>query len=180
MLNSLPTKLFNRLLQRIATSENEEKFSEEELCKLGESLKISDENVKLLIQSLTYIYKQSNKIILKPTVLQKHFVEHLELDPEKSEEFVKIWSTNIKDEVGDFENRLKVEDISWELNWQIADQIENKQNISIARLKFDFSPCHDVNKSNDSLIVEMNEEELTQFYQTIENIQIKLDNINSG
>ncbi|KAJ8953346.1 hypothetical protein NQ314_007355 [Rhamnusium bicolor] len=143
-----------------------------------DSLKLTDDNLQLLIQSITYVFKQASKVILKPTVLQKQLIEYLNFDLEKAEEFVKLWSSETKRDVGDIENRFKLEDISWELNLQSANQICNKQSVPNARVQFKLAKAVD-NSKKEKVTVEMDEEELLQLYSTLETIQIKLDNIHS-
>ncbi|KAJ8920404.1 hypothetical protein NQ315_005270 [Exocentrus adspersus] len=137
LINALTTHKFKLLLTHIiVNSESDELFTDEELKRLRDSLKLTAEDLQLLIQSIAYIYKQASKVILKPTVLQKQLVEELELDSEKAEEFVKLWSSETKKDVGEFENSFKLDDINWELNIETANQIYNKQMVPKARVQF--------------------------------------------
>lgn len=169
---------FKLLLSHIINSENEELFTAEELKKLKDSLKLTEDNLQLLIQSIAYIFKRASKVILKPTVLQKHLIENLEFDAEKAEEFVKQWSSETKKDVGDFKNSFKLQDINWELNLETENQICNKQLIPMARVQFKLAKSVDSTKKG-IVTVELDEEELLHLYSTLETIQIKLDNINN-
>ncbi|KAJ8984639.1 hypothetical protein NQ317_009867 [Molorchus minor] len=172
LINNLTTIKFQLLLAHIINSK------EDELKKLKDSLKFTEDNVQLLTQSIIYIYRQANKVILKPTVLQKHLIENLKFDSEKAEEFVKQWSNETKKDVGgDFENRMKLENITWELNLETANQICNKESVPKARLQFNLAKAV-VSDQKDKVTVEMDQDELMHLYSTLETIQIKLDNIN--
>nr|CAH7722761.1 unnamed protein product [Callosobruchus chinensis] len=136
LLNSLSAKKFQLLLDHIIT---EEQFTDEELAKLRDSLKLSEEQVELLVQSIVHILKQSNKIVIKPTDLQKQLCHFLEFDEEKAEDFVKVWSKQVS-EAMDFENRKRLEDIAWEMNVQgqirlIIDNISHSLGFSYKFLK---------------------------------------------
>ncbi|KAJ8952933.1 hypothetical protein NQ318_006550 [Aromia moschata] len=175
LINSLTTVKFHLLLQHIINSKSEELFTEEEFRKLRDSLKLTEENLQLLVQSINYIYKQANKVVLKPTVLQKQLTETLNFDAEKAEEFVKAWSSEIKKDVGDFEQRMKLENLSWELNLETANQICNKESTLKARFQLDLANA--VDDLKDKVTIELEEEELLHLYSTLEAIQIKLDNM---
>ncbi|XP_018580095.1 COMM domain-containing protein 10-like [Anoplophora glabripennis] len=178
LINSMTTIKFKLLLTHIVNTKNEELFTDEELKKLKDSLKLTEDNLQLLIQSIAYIFKQASKVIIKPTVLQKQLIEDLGLDAEKAEEFVKLWSSETKKDVGDFENSFKLQDVNWELNLETANQICNKQVIPKARVQFKLAKSADSSKK-DTVTVEFDEEELLHLYSTLETIQIKLDNLHN-
>lgn len=177
IINSLPTKKFQLLLSHIVSSNSGDLFTPEELKKLRDSLRISEEDVMLLLHSINYILKQSTRIILKPTTLEKHFKEHLKLDDEKSTVFTQIWSNETKKEVGNFGELMKLDDLAWEQNIKIADQICNEQEVSFSRLQLSVSSsCND---KKERINLELDEEELLHLYNTLEAIQMKLDNLSS-
>ncbi|CAH0553662.1 unnamed protein product [Brassicogethes aeneus] len=173
LINSLPTNKFKIILTQIQSSKGDP-FTEEELTKLQESLKLNSANLQLLIQCIAHIFKQSSKVILKPTVLQKQLVEDLKLDEEKSEEFVKIWLQETKNDFGNFEDRLKLEDMSWEINLQTASKLCSKETKPNARIHFKLSDNHN---KKDNVTLELDEEELLNLYNNLEMIQAKLDNL---
>lgn len=163
------------LLAHIISSEAEE-FTSDELKRLQESLRISSDDVILLIHSIKYIAKQSTKIILKPTTLFKNLREHLKLNEDKSEIFTKIWSEETNKDIGVFDEMLRLDDLAWEQNIKIADQISMEQEVQLGRLQLQLSDSFSKSKR---LTIEFNQEELLQLYNTLEAIQIKLDNFNS-
>ncbi|XP_028128840.1 uncharacterized protein LOC114325101 [Diabrotica virgifera virgifera] len=178
LINSLSTKKFQLLLGHIVEAEGENPFTDEELKKLKDSLKLTEDALQLLVQSISHIFKQSSKVILKPTVLYKQLCEQLEFEDEKAEEFVKIWCNHTNEDFGDFSSRMKLENVSWELNIQVADQINNKQSVPVGRMQFELAQSVD-NSKKERIFMEFTQSELQQLYNNLEKIQMKLDNINN-
>lgn len=175
-MNALSTKKFQLLLSHLVSSNTEDPFKAEELKKLRDSLKINDEDLLLLVNSIKYIVKQSNRVILKPTTLQKHLKEHLSLDDEKADVFIKIWCEETNKGLGNLDRIMELDDLSWEQNVTIADQVLNEQEVSVARLHLKLSSETD---KNENIFVELDKDELLQLYNALEVIQIKLDNFNA-
>ncbi|CAH1374554.1 COMM domain-containing protein 10 [Tenebrio molitor] len=174
LINSLNRNKFNLLLQHIIQSENEEIFTQSELAKLAESLKLDGPNLQLLIQSIAHIFKQSSKVILKPTALQEQLVEELKLNDDKAEDFVKLWTQETKKNF-DVEHSKNLENISWELNVQSSSSICSKEchvntHLQMALISVD-------GKDKENVVLELDEQELTNLYNILENIQNKLDSI---
>lgn len=176
IVNSLTTKKFHLLLTHIVSSKSDDLFTAEELKKLRDSLKLTEEDLTLLIHTINYLVKQSTKIILKPTILKKHLMEYLKLDEEKSEVFTKFWSEETNKDIGNFEEIMKLDDLAWEHDITVADQISNVQEVPNARLKLSLSSSN--GDKNDGVILELNKDELVQLYNTLEAIQMKLDTFN--
>ncbi|XP_074039126.1 COMM domain-containing protein 10 [Leptinotarsa decemlineata] len=174
LINSLTTKTLQLLLTHISNSKTENPFTDEELEKLRTSLKLNEDSLQLLVQAISHIFKQSCKVMMKPSILQKQLIEHLGFNTEKAEEFVKIWSNKTNEHFGDFENGMKLENVSWELNVQCADQISNKQSLPVARVQFKLSKLKN-EREKENVTIEMDQSELLQFYNTLESIQMKLD-----
>lgn len=141
-------------------------------------MKLIDEDLKLLIQSINYIIKQSSRVLLRPTSLEKHFKEHLKLDEDKSEVFTKVWSEETVADIGSFEQIMELNDLTWEKNIEIANQICNEQEEINARLQLSLSSTND-SHAKDKISLTLGKDELLQLYNTLEAIQIKLDNMNS-
>lgn len=173
MINSLTNNKYNLLLNHIINSPKDEIFTLEETKKLSDSLKLDSDNLQLLIQSLTHIFKQASKVILKPTVLQEQLINDMKFDADKAEDFVKTWTKHTNDEF-DLEKSYKLDDVSWELAIQTASSFGNKQKIPTARIQMGLSGPSD---KSENLILEMDKDELLQFYNTLEKIQTKLDSL---
>lgn len=177
LINALSAKDFAALLSRIADSKANNEFAADELRKLSESLDFQENELQLLIQSLAHIFRQSSKFILKPTVLQKQLEEELKFNTPIAEEFVKQWTGKTKADFEDLDNRCRLENVSWQLNVQTASTMSNKEVVPNARLQLDLSRVKDDTKEN--VTVELKEEELIQLYNSLENIQMKLDIVNN-
>lgn len=165
------------LLTHIVHPTSEELFTDEELKKLQESLKLNQSDVQLLIQCIAHIFKQASKVILKPTILQKQLCENLGLGEEKAEVFVKLWLEETKNDFGDFENQFKLENMSWELNLQTSSKFCNKEAVPNARIHFNLT---NHNGKEENLLLELEKDELLQLYNTLETIQVKLDNLQNA
>lgn len=177
LINSLSTKKFKLLLIHIVSAKSEAIFTDDELKKLKESLKLNDDSLQLLIQCISHVFRQSTKVILKPTALYKQLTEQLNITEEKSEEFVKIWCKHTNEDFDDFSNKMKLENLSWEINVQGADQINNKQSVPIARVQFQLAKS--ANEKKERIVMEFDRTELLQLYNSLEKIQVKLDQVNS-
>ncbi|KAF2900879.1 hypothetical protein ILUMI_05284 [Ignelater luminosus] len=173
LVNSLTTESFIQLLQHITQSKHEHIFTQEQFVKLKESLGLSPTNLNLLIQSIAHIFKQSSKVIIKPTVLQRQLVEDIKFDSEKAEEFVKVWTNTTKDQFENLESLLKLNKVSWELNLQTSSSLHSKQVIPNVRFKLELSNAKV--QEHETVVFELNEAELLHMYNTLENIQNKLD-----
>lgn len=174
-MNTLSTKKFQLLLSHLVFSHTEDPFTPEELKKLRDSLKITDEDLLLLVNSIKYIVKQSSRVILKPTTLQNHLKEHLKLDDEKTDVFVKIWCEETNKDLGNLDGIMKLDDVAWEQNITIADQVLSEQEVSGTRLQLKLSS----GTQQHNIVVELDKDELLQVYNALEVIQIKLDNFNA-
>ncbi|GJQ77688.1 hypothetical protein Trydic_g12812 [Trypoxylus dichotomus] len=178
LINLLSNTQFSLLLRRTNESDGNDIVSEEEHKKLGEVLHIDLDSVNLLLQSLMHIWKQSLKVILKPTDLLQNLTEVLHFQSEKSEEFVKIWTEKVKLDYGDLEKQKKLDSIAWEINLEAASCYEAKELMPKARLQLNITDF--VNDSKrEHIILDLSEEQLTELYNTIEKVQTKLDNIQS-
>ncbi|XP_057658875.1 COMM domain-containing protein 10-like [Diorhabda carinulata] len=177
LINSVSTKKFKLLLIHIVSAKSEAIFTEDELKKLKESLKLDDDSLQLLIQCISHIFRQSTKVILKPTSLYKQLTEQLNITEEKSEEFVRIWCKQTNEDFDNFNNKMKLENLSWEINIQGADQINNKQSVPIARVQLQLTKSD--NEKKERIVMEFDRTELLQLYNNLEKIQVKLDQINS-
>lgn len=139
LINNLTNKKFQALLSRIINTANDQVFTDSETQKLQETLKLNEQQLQLLLQSIAHIHKQSTKVILKPTDLQRQLVEVLGFEQEKAEIFTKEWSSVLKEELGDLEIRRKLTNLSWELNVQTASDLGSKLAIPSASIQLDLA-----------------------------------------
>ncbi|XP_066262986.1 COMM domain-containing protein 10 [Euwallacea similis] len=175
LINNLNTKKFQLLLSHIINSPTDDYFTDSERQKLLETLKLDQNQLQLLLQSIAYIYNQSQRVILKPTDLQKQLLDVVGFRQEKAEIFTSEWSEEAKKELGDFEKRGKLVDMQWELNLQVENDLGSKLAVPSARIELDLAKAS--NEKEDKVILELGEDDLQQLYNTLEVIQLKLDNI---
>lgn len=154
---------------------NADILTKEDTLRFKETLNLNENDWNLFIQSLVHVFKLSLKYIFKPTVLQKQLEEELNFDSEKAKEFVKHWLLCTKRDFGDLENRYKLNDVTWQLNVQVASSAQNKESIPNARLQLNLSKPKSEERKDVTL--ELNCEELVQLYNAIENMQTRLDAI---
>ncbi|KAF5270355.1 hypothetical protein FQR65_LT05543 [Abscondita terminalis] len=170
IINSLNIKEFSKLLQRIL---KQTEFTSSELSGLQAALEIQPSHIELLLQTIVYIFKQSSKVILKPTTLQKQLIEDLKFDNDKAEAFVKVWTIQTKQDFENIEDRLKLSIMSWELNLETSSFTKPKKVIPNVRLKLSLNNSN--NEFSKNVVFEMDKTELEQLYNTLETIQNKLD-----
>ena len=148
-------------------------MTKSELENIREDLGLNVNKFELLTQTISYIFKQSLKVILKPTTLQKQLVEVLNFHSDKADLFVKAWMHKTKQDFENLGERFKLDKISWELNLQTSSTLESKEVSPNLRLKFGLSNPNNADLQN--LVFQLEEKELLQMYNTIENIQNKID-----
>ncbi|KAB0796347.1 hypothetical protein PPYR_10408 [Photinus pyralis] len=173
IINSIEKSQFAKLLEQIHRFHSEDPFSQSELQELQENLGLNLKQLELLLQTAFYIFKQSLKVILKPTGLQKQLVEALNFRDDKAEEFVKAWTIVTKRDFGNLEDRFNLTEISWELNLQTSSPLQSKELTPNLQLKLGLTKTHSVDEKN--ILLELDEKELLQLYNTFENIQNKID-----
>lgn len=164
------TRIFNAVQNNI-----DEPFSQEELQKLEKSLKLSDTQLKTMLDGLLHITKRSEYFLMKPSVLQEELIETLQFNSDKAEIFVKLWTENLKLNFDNFQERCKLKNFAWELNIEAAtdNNIKLTNPVSLLQLQLE-----DGQEKSKNITVEMNEEQLLDLYNQIEHIQSTLDNIN--
>lgn len=139
LINKINNKRFELILRHILNSESAVIFSDEELKKLQDTLKLNEMELQLMLQSISYLLKHSNKVILKPTDLQTQLIENLGVVETKAEIFVKCWSNQAKNDMGGLENNYNFNNIAWQFNLQTACDINNRQAIPNARIQLNLS-----------------------------------------
>lgn len=156
---------------------NNEDFTTDELKKLRDSLNVTEEDLTLLLQSIKFIAKQSARVLLRPSTLQQQLIEKLKFVEDKAEIFTKLWSEITKIDIGSTDEIKKLDDITWEQNILVSDQILNEPDTPYARIQLSLSSTRDCKR--DKVTIAIEKEELFQLYNTLEAIQMKLDIMNS-
>ncbi|XP_066994421.2 COMM domain-containing protein 10 [Anabrus simplex] len=186
IINGLDPAKFRLLLSRITQtmqsgSGNEKPFTTEEEEKLQTSLELDKRELKLLLDSTTFIIEQAAYHMTKPAVFHRHLQDSLKLNEEKVETFVNIWTSSAKGIVDQLRKRsvfpAQLDDIRWSLNLQAASDRRIKQKIPKAVFQFGIK-VNDGGKNNrEKVTVDFNHEELYEFYKKLETIQAQLDSL---
>lgn len=106
----------------------------------------------------------------------QNLTEGLQLQTEKAEEFVKIWTERTKSDCVDLEKQKKLDSIAWEVNLETASCYDAKELIPKTRLQLNLTDFVNDSKS-ECVMLQLSEEELVKLYNTLEKVQTKLDNI---
>lgn len=176
LINTIPNKTFSILLKQTITSTGTKPLTQDELQQLENHLKLPSDDVHLLVQSLCYIWKQSLKVILEPSAMERDLTQVLGLEKSRAKELLQEWTTRLQEDCGDLEKRKKLEGVAWELNVETASSTSTAHSIPKARLQLELSDFVDgANKEN--VVLELDKEQLVKMYNMLENIQLKLDHM---
>lgn len=85
--------LVNRICQTLQSSINTKVFNEEEEEKLLVSLDLTKDELVLLLDSITSIYMQAARSVVKPSIMEAVMKDNLKLDEEKISIFINFWMT---------------------------------------------------------------------------------------
>lgn len=160
-------------MQHITESKN----ALRDISQLEDKFELPLSDLHFVVQCLAFVLKESFKVILKPTVLQKNLIEYLKLEEHKADEFVKFWSNATREQFGNLDNRLVLSNISWELDLATSDSISSANLVPEGRIKLDLKNFKSGNSEEIVILDKLNEEDLIQIYNNLENIQKKLDSL---
>ncbi|PSN49821.1 hypothetical protein C0J52_01378 [Blattella germanica] len=160
---------------------SEKAFSTEEEEKLQISLGLEEQDLKLLLETVTFILEQAAYYVTKPAVLQRHLLDTLKFNEDKTEAFINIWLTSAKGIIEHLRQRSlfpsQLEDVSWSLNLQTASEAQTKQVMPKAVFQFGLKTDDDTENNHDNVTIEFTHDELYKFYKHLETIQNQLDNL---
>ncbi|XP_055489135.1 COMM domain-containing protein 10 isoform X1 [Leucoraja erinacea] len=94
LINGLDTTKFPRLLSRILQKlhlKDEHSFNEEEREKLQAALSLEKYELRLVLETVSFILEQAAYYNVKPTALQQQ-LENIHLNQEKAEAFSQAWT----------------------------------------------------------------------------------------
>ncbi|XP_044755935.1 COMM domain-containing protein 10-like [Coccinella septempunctata] len=163
MLKSVSLEIFQWILGKIQTKEI---FTDNDIENLMKKLKLSELKVKHIIETVSYLHKHLSKIILKPAELEKALIEDFNIEEDKAHSWIKIWTEDISQNFN-LGNINELQSITWELNLEAASNLSRKKALPTASIQ--------LNGTIDNTVLHLNEEELVHLYNTLENIQAKLD-----
>lgn len=182
LINGLENEKFPLLIQRITQklhSTEETSFKKEELEKLEKSFQLSNEDCRLVIDILEFIYLQAAYELIKPNVLYAN-LENISMSEEKSVAISELWKESGKEIVDRiretkslFANRLV--DIKWRLNLNVATDSSSKQKNPMALFEFKLESNQ---SKEDKVQIEFSKDQLYSFYEQLEVMQKQIDALN--
>ncbi|XP_075226640.1 COMM domain containing 10 protein valette [Lycorma delicatula] len=184
LINGIDEKKFPLLLSRVAQcmQNNDDlcPFSEEEEDKLLLSLNgiESKRSLKAVLDSSAFILYQAAYGVTKPAVLQKDLIELLKMTDSKADTFFNVWSNSAKGIVDRLRQKsihdIQLDGLSWMLNVSAASnyKVDKIETRAIMELKL-----KQENSNAGNIVINMDQSQLYQFYNTLENIQSELDSL---
>ncbi|KAJ9578575.1 hypothetical protein L9F63_005203 [Diploptera punctata] len=186
IMNDLDTSKFPLLLSRITQAmqvgkTSEKAFTNEEEEKLQVSLGLEKQDLKLLMESATFIIEQAAYYLTKPAVLKHHLLDLLKLHEDKADAFTNIWTSSAKGIIEHLRQKSlfpkQLEDVSWSLNLHTATEAQTKRVIPKAVFQFGVKSDECMQDKSENVTIEFNHEELYEFYKCFEKIQCQLDEL---
>lgn len=109
---------------------------------------------------------------MKPTKLQTELKEIFKLNENKIEIFMKTWISSTKPILDNLEDNdgisKELKDISWKLKVQLSSTALKKEKTVLGQVQLKTT-------EQDPIKLEMNHEEVLDFFNQLENIQTELD-----
>ncbi|GAB0097402.1 uncharacterized protein DMENIID0001_130390 [Sergentomyia squamirostris] len=147
---------------------------EEALQKLLELTNLDDELLLMTIKTLSHVFKRALKFIMKPTRLQADLNKVLGFEEKKAEAVIKYWiqtQKTILDRLAtDSGPTNELCDISWNLDVDLASEAKEKEKTPVGIIKLKTS-------DGDTITLEENHAQLSQFFDQLEEITQELDNL---
>lgn len=172
--NSKFRLLVNRICQSLQSSIDTKVFSEEEEEKLLVSLDLTKDELILLLDTITSIYKQAACNVVKPSLMETVMKDNFKIDEEKISIFTNAWMTYGKGIVENLRQKsmfpIQVKDINWCLNVQSSSSTISKDARPVALLQLGLT-----GDKTSTLTVEFDKKQLTDLYYNLEKIQTQLD-----
>ncbi|XP_043103948.1 COMM domain-containing protein 10 [Puntigrus tetrazona] len=181
-INSIDINKFSRLLSRILQKlhlKEERSFSEEEEEKLQSALSLEKQTLHLLLETLSFILEQAVYHNLKPASLRQQ-LENLSVQTEKAQVFAQVWAAAApevleKIRLGIFAPK-KLDVVGWQLNLQMSSSSRSRLKAPHAVLNLGLR-TEDDSESLQDVFVELNHQDLLDFYNQMEMIQTQLDSL---
>ncbi|GFU30792.1 COMM domain-containing protein 10 [Nephila pilipes] len=176
LINGLDSSKFPLLLTRILQKLHlkEEIFTKEESAKLQISLSVDQEQLKLILQTLTFIFQQAAYHLAKPAVLTQQ-LQLLDINGEKISTIAQAWISNAKTVIDKLKKKTiapkQLSNVNWELRLQSAQSSMSKLKNPIGLVEI----ILDSNEKVEKLQMEFSHKELYSFYNQLETVQSQLD-----
>ncbi|XP_076297872.1 COMM domain containing 10 protein valette [Lasioglossum baleicum] len=172
--NSKLRLLINRICQTLQSGIAAKIFSDEEEEKLLVSLDLNKDDLVILLEAITTLYKQAACNIIKAQSMEIVLKGIFKTDDKKIQIFLNAWIAYGKGIIDNFRQQsifpVQVKDIDWSLNIQAASSAIKKDVRPMALLQLNLT-----GEQQSKLTVEFDKKELIDLYQNLEKIQSQLD-----
>ncbi|XP_063820239.1 COMM domain-containing protein 10 isoform X5 [Pseudophryne corroboree] len=145
IINGMDSGKFPRLLSRILQKlhlKAEQSFNEDEEEKLQAAFSLDKQNLKLVLETISFILEQAVYHNLKTLVLRQQ-LENIHLEQVKIDAFANAWENSGQETVEKFRQRIlspkKLETTAWQLNLQMAQSTQAKMKSPQAVLELGVS-----------------------------------------
>lgn len=132
LINAINTGRFPQLLSRILQKlhlKAESSFSEEEEEKLQAAFSLEKRELRLVLETISFVLEQAVYRNVKPAALQQQ-LETTHFMQDKAEAFASAWSAMGQETVEKFQQRIpgphKLETVGWQLSLQMAHSAQAK------------------------------------------------------
>lgn len=147
--------------------------TEADLESIRSSCQLEEPEFKLVLQTLSYLVKRSLKFMLKPSALQADLRGRLQLGENRCNAFVRCWIAATKIVLDSLEmedgRSNQLEDVSWKVRAQLSSESRQKDKLALGQLE--------LKTSAKCINLELNSDEIVEFYNQLERIQVELDAI---
>ncbi|KAF7990075.1 hypothetical protein HCN44_009018 [Aphidius gifuensis] len=167
----------NKICQSFYSSTTGKIFNTEEEEKLQTSLKIDQDELNLLIDTVTLIYSQAAFNTVKPGVMESFMKSSFSISHDKITIFVNSWMTHAKNIIDNLKKKsifpTQLEDVNWSLNVQASTSDDPNVSKPVALIQLGLRNAD----KKERVTVEFDKKSLTELYQGLEKIQQQLDAI---
>jgi hypothetical protein len=179
LINELEEKKFSLLIQRIVQKlhNSESSFKADEFERLEKSFQLSNEDCRLVIDILEFIYLQAAYELVKSNVLHVHLVK-INLHGDKANAVAELWKESGKEIIDRIRQAKSMAtkrllSVKWRLDMNLASEVRTRQKHASALFEFRIESADETNVQ-----LEFAKEELYEFYSQLEVIQRQIDALN--
>lgn len=182
IINGLDSAKFQLLLSRILQKfhvKDQKTFTDEEEEKLQAVLSLdSATKLKLIVETCEFIFHQAAYHSAKPAALAED-LEKLSLEGDKVSAIVDLWSSGGRDVIAKLRQQTiapqQLESVNWRLHLQMSQATVAKMVQPKAVFELKTTSRGTGAQEHDKMVLEFGHEELYNFYNQLERIQMQID-----
>lgn len=174
--NDMKPRQFAQMLRRLAIGLKDRDnvpFSEDEVQILLSQFSLSPSELESLFSACQYVLQQAAAFSFSSDKTEL-YAEQCGLIPEISQCFSAVWDAEGEDLINALKQRTVTDDVlkstSWRLNLKAAEKGKDPSKIPVMLLDLNVA-------GKDPITVQFNHEELSKFYEQIEQIQQQVDHL---